>query len=70
MPLMLALYLLIVLVTFGVLLAFVVLETSVLPPKWSQHLPAPKPEGQPYLNIAPASNIRRAARAKEAIHLS
>ena len=66
---MLSLYLLIVLVTFGVLLAFVVLEGGVLSPK-ARHLPAAKPEGQPYLNIAPASDIRRATRAKEAMRLS
>ena len=70
MLIMLSLYLLIVLVTFGVLLALVVLEGGVLPPKWARHLPAAKPEGQPYLNIAPASDIRRATRAKEAMRLS
>ena len=70
MLLLLATYLLIQLVSCAVLLAFVVLEGDVLPPEWSKYLPPSKAEGQPYLNIAPALKIRRAARAKEAVHLS
>jgi hypothetical protein len=67
---LLAVYLLIQLVSCGVLLTFVVLEGDVLPAQWTKHLPTPKAEGYPYLNIAPALKIRKAARAKQAPHLS
>jgi hypothetical protein len=66
---LLATYLLIQIMSCAVLLTFVVLEGHILPPEWAKYLPAPKAEGLPYLNIAPALRIRQAARAREAAHL-
>jgi hypothetical protein len=65
---LLATYLLIQVTSCAVLLTFVVLDGDILPPEWAKYLPAPKAEGLPYLNIAPALKIRRAARG--AAHLS
>jgi hypothetical protein len=74
MILLFSIYVIIQLISLGVLIAFFVLEGEVLPPPLAGLLPARKAAGIPYLNLAPALKVRKAlqlrAKEKEALEAS
>lgn len=62
LPMMLSIvgiYLAILFASFGVLGAFVVFENALHVEQWVKYFPAFKRTGLPYLDLAPAGNMRR-----------
>jgi hypothetical protein len=62
MILILTIYLLILVISCGIIVAFMVFEDAARFPDLLKYLPSYKAVGQPYLNLAPARTIRHAAR--------